>query len=138
MYRRHNKFRLVTDRSSSKYYALKYTHDLGQQFQLSQISISHACWLNIMLCDIFFAHCFSLFVLHFRTIKEMVSSLTREDERTNLAEVSSWSPVEQPEILFMLYDVGGQESYKNTTHIFQVCTASQFKIQSKIFYSKMT
>ena len=54
----------------------------------------------------------------------MVSSLTREDERTNLAEVSSWSPEEKPEILFMLYDVGGQESYKNTTHIFQVCTAS--------------
>ena len=45
-------------------------------------------------------------------------------EHTSVAEMSSWSPVEHPDILFMLYDVGGHESYKNTAHVFQVRTAT--------------
>ena len=84
--------------------------------------LRHYCQLPILYYK-FYCIFITLYMLCFRAIKEMASCLTREDERTNLAEVSSWSPKEKPEILFMLYDVGGQESYKNTTHVFQVCTA---------------
>ena len=50
----------------------------------------------------------------------MVSNVTKSWERTRVAEVTSWVPDALPDSLFLMYDVGGHESYKNTTHAFQV------------------
>ena len=53
---------------------------------------------------------------------DMVSSVTESWERTRMAEVRSWAPLSLPDCLFLMYDVGGHESYKSTTHAFQVAT----------------
>ena len=63
-------------------------------------------------------------LIFFSKIKNMAFKLPDKPEHTIVAEVSSWSPPERNDVLFMLYDVGGQESYKNTAHVFQVCSAS--------------
>ena len=60
-------------------------------------------------------------LLCFSKIKNMAFQPSEEIQNTIVAEVSSWSPANREDILFMLYDVGGQKSYKNTAHLFQVC-----------------
>ena len=61
---------------------------------------------------------------YFSKIKNRAYQPPDKPEHTSVAEMSSWSPVEDPNILFMLYDVGGHESYKNTAHVFQVSIVS--------------
>ena len=50
----------------------------------------------------------------------MVSQLTTASERTKVAEVTSWIPDSAINSLFLMFDVGGHDSYKNTAHVFQV------------------
>ena len=50
----------------------------------------------------------------------MVSCLTGLSERTKVAEVSSWIPPSIIDSLFLIFDVGGHDSYRDTAHIFQV------------------
>ena len=60
--------------------------------------------------------------LHFSKIKDMTFQPTDIHHPTEVAEVTSWSPPGRQSTIFMLYDVGGHDSYKNTAHVFQVGT----------------
>ena len=61
-------------------------------------------------------------MLYFSKIKNISFMPTHNHEPTEVAEVTSWSPPKKQDTIFMLYDVGGHESYKNTAHVFQVGT----------------
>ena len=61
---------------------------------------------------------------YFSKIKDMTFKPTDTTKHTFVAELSSWSPDQTENVMFMLYDVGGHDSYKNTAHVFQVGIAS--------------
>ena len=46
------------------------------------------------------------------------------DERTVVAEVLGWIPENKQDIIFLVYDIGGNESYKATCHCFQMNSPS--------------
>ena len=41
-------------------------------------------------------------------------------QRTSVASLHRWTPLQDPNVTVLLYDVGGHKSYKNTAHCFQV------------------
>ena len=49
-----------------------------------------------------------------------MSQLVPVAERTRVGEVTRWIPAELENVLFLMFDIGGHESYRNTAYIFQV------------------